>query len=65
MQPCCEKNHLFGTLSFYDGDYTNIFKNIEVDYYQSQMTSASVSNILLGYYGKYTLNKKKLNLKQD
>jgi glycosylphosphatidylinositol transamidase (GPIT) subunit GPI8 len=28
IQTCCEKNHLFGSLSFFDGDYTNIFKNV-------------------------------------
>jgi glycosylphosphatidylinositol transamidase (GPIT) subunit GPI8 len=35
MQPCCEKNPLFASLSFFDGDHTNIFRNIEVDYTQS------------------------------
>lgn len=35
MQACCEKNPKFGSLSFYDNDYTNIFRDIEVDYYQS------------------------------
>lgn len=62
MQPCCEKNHLFASLSFYDGDYTNIFRNIEVDYSQSQLTSSSVSNILMGFYDRSTLNKQKLQL---
>lgn len=43
MQPCCEKNHRFGTLSFYDGDYENIFKGVEVDYYHSGVYLESVA----------------------
>jgi glycosylphosphatidylinositol transamidase (GPIT) subunit GPI8 len=62
MQPCCEKNQLFASLSFFDGDYTNIFRGVEVDYSQSQLTAASVSNILMGFYDRSVLNKKRLHL---
>jgi phosphatidylinositol glycan class K len=65
MQPCCEKNHLFASLSFYDGDYTNIFRNVEVDYAQSQLTALSVSSILMGFYDRSTLNKQKLQLSES
>lgn len=56
---------MFGSLSFYDGDYGNIFKDVEIDYYQSEMTAESVAHVLMGYHNKYTLNKKKLNLKKN
>jgi phosphatidylinositol glycan class K len=65
MQPCCEKNQLFASLSFYDGDYTNIFRGVEVDYSQSQLTAASVSNILMGFYDRRTLNKRRLHLQKN
>lgn len=61
-QACCEKNHLFGTLSFYDGDYTNIFRNVEIDYFQSELTIESVASILMGLHSKSTLNKRKLKI---
>lgn len=28
LQACCEKNHKFGTLSFADSSYHNIFNNV-------------------------------------
>ena len=57
---CSEKNPKFGQLSFYDGNYDNIFKNIELDYYQSELTDYSVANMLSYQYPKYTLNKRRL-----
>jgi hypothetical protein len=64
MQPCCEKNQLFASLSFFDGDYTNIFRGVEVGYSQSQLTAASVSNILISFYYQSVLNKRKQHLQK-
>ena len=60
LQPCCEKNHKFGTLSFLDSEYENIFRNVEVDYHQGQLTAKTVSDLLMGNYGKFVLNKRRL-----
>ena len=49
-----------GELSFYDGNYDNIFKNIELDYYRSELTDYGVTNMVSYQYPKYTLNKRRL-----
>lgn len=56
---------MFGQLSFYDGDYNNIFRNIEIDYSQSELTMASVADILMGLYSPFTLNKNKFVLEPN
>ena len=45
-----KKNPKFRQLSFYDGNYDNVFKNIVLDYYQSELTYYSVANMLSYQY---------------
>ena len=59
---CCRKNALQGSLSFKDNDYTNIAKNIEVDYKYYSISSYSVANMMAIKYKPETLNLKKLSL---
>ena len=47
---CSEKNPKFWQLSFYDDNYDNILKNIELDYYESELTDYSVANMLIYQY---------------
>ena len=58
---CSEKTPKLGQLSFYDGNYDNIFKSIELDSYQSKLTYFSVANMLSYYYpiNIYLTNDKK------
>ena len=49
---CSKKNPKFWQLPFYDGNYDNIFKNIELDYYQSELTDYGVTNMLSYQYPK-------------
>ena len=58
------KNIKFWQLSFYDGNYDNIFKNIELDYYRSELTDYGVTNMLSYHYPKYTQQTKTHQEKQ-
>ena len=44
---CCEKNNLQGTVSFYDNDYTNLNKNLEVDLRFYSHTPKEIANSLM------------------
>lgn len=62
---CCEKNPLQGTISFYDNDYSNLNKNVEVDLKFSSISVASVMDSLRGKYPASTLNLNRLTLRDE
>jgi glycosylphosphatidylinositol transamidase (GPIT) subunit GPI8 len=42
-----------------------LFRDVEVDYYQSEITAQAFAEIVMGYYGRETLNKRKIRLSRD
>lgn len=62
---CCEKNPLQGTISFYDNDYSNLNKNMEVDLKFSSISVSSVMDSLRGKYPASTLNINRLTIRDE
>lgn len=59
---CCEKNPLQGSISFRDNEYTNINRQIEVDYKYYSISAESVANFMAFKYNPASINRKRLEL---
>ena len=43
---CCPKNMLQGSMSFRDGDYTNLNNNLEIDYKYYGISAQSIADTM-------------------
>ena len=59
------KNNKLGSISFYDGDNTDLCKNSIVDYSHSDMKLRDIYNTLTFKYHPYTLNSKRVTSDKD
>ena len=59
---CSLKNSQLGSISFYDGDNTDLSKNIQIDYSHSNMKLRNLYDALTFKYHPYSLNNKRLSI---
>lgn len=62
---CSLKNSILGSVSFYDGDYSDLGKNTIFDNKHSELKLRNLYDTLTFKYHPFTINRKKITTNQN